>query len=69
MIRPQIDALGWDHRNINLTGVLDVSYWTRVLDVSADELHRAVQEAGTHVDAVRQFLADRQLPLPLDLQS
>ena len=65
MIQQQIEALAWDHRNINLTGVLDVSYWTKALDVSADELHRAVQEAGTHVDAVRRFLAERQLPLDL----
>lgn len=59
------DVLGWDHRNINVTGVVDVHYWTRVLDVSADELHKAVQEVGTHADAVRQFLATRQLSLDL----
>lgn len=64
-----LNALGhvvsWDHTNINLTGVLDVTYWTKVLDVNADELHKAVHEVGTHVDAVRQFLANRQLPLDL----
>lgn len=64
MIAIHGDTAGRDHRNINLTA-LDLTYWAKTFDVSADELRKAVQEAGTHVDAVRQFLADRQLSLDL----
>jgi hypothetical protein len=59
------EALRLEHRNINLTGVLDMHHWMKVFDVSADELRKAVQEAGTHADAVREFLSQRQLPLDL----
>lgn len=59
------DAFKVELRNINLTGVLDMHYWMKVFDVSAEELRKAVQEAGTHADAVREFLSQRQLPLDL----
>lgn len=61
------DVVAWDHTNINLTGAIGITYWTKVLDVSAEELHNAVLHAGTHVDAVRQFLSSRQLSLELSL--
>ncbi len=41
---------------IDLTRDLDVAFWCRLLDVSHDQLRRAVQRVGPRADAVFRYL-------------
>jgi hypothetical protein len=45
-----------DRNRINVNESWEVSYWTKELGVSKEELEKAVQKAGTSVSAVRQQL-------------
>ena len=45
-----------DSSRINVNEDYEVSYWTKALGVSKEELTRAVKEAGVSAKAVRQFL-------------
>ena len=45
-----------DRRYINVDDEYEVSYWSKELGVSADELKSAVQKAGPSVKAVREYL-------------
>ena len=45
-----------DSRRINIDQEHEVRYWTREMNVSADQLREAVQAAGTSVEAVRNYL-------------
>lgn len=42
---------------IDLTRTMEVAYWCRVFDVSADQLRDAVHHAGHQVAEVRRYLA------------
>jgi hypothetical protein len=48
-----------DSRRINIDQEHEVRYWTREMNVSADELRQAVQAAGTSVEAVRDYLRNK----------
>lgn len=41
---------------IDLTRTMEVAYWCRVFDVSADQLRDAVHHAGHQVAEVRRYL-------------
>jgi hypothetical protein len=45
-----------DRNRINVNESWEVTYWTKELGVSKEELEKAVQKAGTSVSAVRQQL-------------
>jgi hypothetical protein len=45
-----------DRNRINVNESWEVTYWTKELGVSKEELEKAVQKAGTAVSAVRQEL-------------
>jgi hypothetical protein len=45
-----------DDQRINLEQEHEVSYWSKELGISRDELRRAVQQAGPLVKSVRQHL-------------
>ena len=45
-----------DRDRINIHENYEVEYWTKTLGVSADELRKAVEAAGTSADAVRNHL-------------
>lgn len=45
-----------DRDRININENYEVEYWTKTLGISAEELKKAVQSAGTSSDAVRQHL-------------
>ena len=45
-----------DDQRINVEQDHELSYWTKELGVSRDELRRAVQQAGSLVKDVRQHL-------------
>ena len=45
-----------DRSRINVKEDYELAYWTRTLEVSEDELRNAVQQVGTSVDAVKQYL-------------
>lgn len=49
-----------DRSRINMHEKWEVQYWTKELGVSKEELERAVKEAGSSVNAVRQHLTDRR---------
>jgi len=46
-----------DRARINMKEPHEVSYWTKELDVTADELLQATQVAGSTAAAVRQYLS------------
>jgi len=52
------------HQRIDLTRGMDVAYWCRIFDVSADQLRDAVHHAGHQVPDVRRYLS-RGSPVPL----
>lgn len=45
-----------DRDRINLTEDYEVQYWSRALDVTADELRAAVNAVGSTTKAVRAYL-------------
>ena len=45
-----------DRKTINLNEDYEVTYWTKALGVSKDELRSAVEKVGKSADAVRQHL-------------
>jgi hypothetical protein len=45
-----------DRNRINVNESWEVTYWTKELGVSKEELEKAVKKAGTAVSAVRQEL-------------
>jgi len=45
-----------DRDRINIHENYEVEYWTKTLGVSAEQLRKAVEEAGTSADAVRNHL-------------
>lgn len=45
-----------DDQRINLDQDHEVSYWSKELGVSREELRRAVEQAGPMVENVRQHL-------------
>jgi hypothetical protein len=45
-----------DRNRINVNEQWEVTYWTRELGISKEELERAVKAAGPSVAAVRQHL-------------
>jgi hypothetical protein len=45
-----------DRNRINVNESWEVTYWTKELGVSKEELEKAVKKAGTAVPAVRQEL-------------
>lgn len=45
-----------DRNTINLNEDYEVSYWTKELGVSKDELAEAVKKAGKSAQAVRDYL-------------
>ncbi|HVF62392.1 MAG TPA: DUF3606 domain-containing protein [Casimicrobiaceae bacterium] len=47
---------GGDRSRINVTQDHEVRYWTKELNVSADELRAAVQAVGPSADKVREHL-------------
>ncbi|AMO24554.1 hypothetical protein GCM10027034_11580 [Ramlibacter solisilvae] len=44
---------------IDLTRTMEVAYWCRVFDVSADQLRDAVHHAGHQVAEVRRYLVTK----------
>ncbi len=45
-----------DREKINISENYEVEYWTKTLGISAEELKKAVEEAGTSSDAVKEHL-------------
>jgi hypothetical protein len=45
-----------DRDKINIHENYEVEYWTKTLGISAEELRKAVQAAGTSADAVRKHI-------------
>ena len=45
-----------DSSRINLNEEYEVSYWTKTLGVSKEELAEAVKKAGVSASAVRKYL-------------
>lgn len=45
-----------DRSRINTSERWEVDYWTKELNVSSDELERAVKAVGPSVNAVRAYL-------------
>jgi hypothetical protein len=45
-----------DRDRINIHENYEVEYWTKTLGISADELRKAVEAAGTSADAVRKHI-------------
>jgi hypothetical protein len=45
-----------DRNRINVNQPHEVQYWTKALNVSEDQLKKAVQSVGTSADAVRKHL-------------
>jgi hypothetical protein len=48
-----------DHREIDFEDRGEIDYWTKVFDISRDELFAAVSEVGTSAQAVRNHLATK----------
>jgi hypothetical protein len=44
-----------DRKRINIHEKHEMTYWTKALGVSADELRNAVKEVGTYAEKVRDF--------------
>ena len=47
---------GQDRDRINVNQPHEIAYWTKALDVSEEELRKAVASAGDRVEAVRKQL-------------
>ena len=47
---------GLDRARINVNEDYEVSYWTRTLEVSQDDLREAIVQAGPAVEAVKKYL-------------
>ena len=45
-----------DRSKINMNQTTEVKYWTRALDISKEELGRAVDKVGNSASAVRKEL-------------
>ena len=45
-----------DRDRINIHENYEVEYWTKTLGISAEELRRAVEAAGTSAEAVRKHI-------------
>jgi hypothetical protein len=45
-----------DRDRINTKENYEVEYWTKELGISAEELRKAVEKAGTSAEAVRKYL-------------
>ena len=45
-----------DPKKINVHEAWELSYWTKALGVTADQLRSAVSAVGVSVDAVRRYL-------------
>jgi len=45
-----------DRDRINIHENYEVEYWTKTLGISAEELRKAVEAAGTSADAVRKHI-------------
>jgi hypothetical protein len=45
-----------DRDKINIHENYEVEYWTKTLGISAEELRKAVQAAGTSADDVRKHI-------------
>jgi len=45
-----------DRDRINIHENYEVEYWTKTLGISAEELRKAVETAGTSVEAVRKHI-------------
>lgn len=50
-----------DRKLINVNEVYEVQYWTKALDVSEEELRKAVAAVGTSATAVRDHLGRKSL--------
>jgi uncharacterized protein DUF3606 len=50
---------GPDRDRINIRENYEVEYWTRTLGISAEELKKAVAEAGTSTEAVKNNLKNK----------
>ena len=50
-----------DSKIININETYEVSYWTKELNVSKDELLDAVNEVGKSAEAVREYLNTKDL--------
>ena len=49
-----------DRKRINIHERHEITYWTKTLGVSADELRNAVKEVGTSAEKVRDFLEKKK---------
>ena len=47
---------GPDRERINIHENYEVEYWTKTLGISAQELRKAVQAAGSSAEAVKQHI-------------
>jgi hypothetical protein len=47
-----------DRNRISLSEPWEVTYWTRELGITKEELERVVKSAGNSVNAVRQHLSN-----------
>jgi len=45
-----------DRDRINIHENYEVEYWTKTLGISAEELRKAVETAGTSAEAVRKHI-------------
>jgi hypothetical protein len=45
-----------DRGRINIHENYEVEYWTKTLGISAEELRKAVETAGTSAEAVREHI-------------
>lgn len=54
---------GQDRTRIDVGERWELDYWSRELGVTHEVLKEAVAEAGTHVDDVRRYLANRGVPV------
>lgn len=45
-----------DRDRINIHENYEVEYWTKTLGISAEDLRKAVEAAGTSADAVRKHI-------------
>jgi hypothetical protein len=48
-----------DRARINIHEPYEVSYWTKALGVTADQLRQLVQQHGVSADAVRRALGKK----------
>ena len=49
-----------DNKRINVNEEHEVRYWTAALNVSPEELKKAVQAVGTMADDVREYFGKRK---------